>query len=365
MKGMICGRARAVFVLVTLATLSLLVSACGGNGNGGTTSWEDDPIVPGYSIAEINIGDPFSAVKVVHGEPDEHRKDGGYLLAYYQRTRENGQLDDPESWQLVVTCYDNGNGYLDDDDEVGAVEVSAPYGGLTSGGNGLGDKPGDIEDEFGPCPGVTPSQGTLGERLELYSYIERGVEFLTSEKDGVITVIVTAYGGLRQVNEPDDDQDAQGGLFGIFGEDPVVPGQSVAGIHIGDDFAMVKQEYGIPNSSGFTTEGFVCATYTGGYGSWKLNLYLEDKDENDSLGDYDSVVSISVRSPYAGRTAGGVGIGSAEADVLTEFGTPQNESTLTHQGEEMHILEYNSIGIVFAIKTSNTQVEEIDVNVPL
>lgn len=357
-------RSKISISVLALLMLGFLLASCGGEEIE-EASWERDPIVPGYSMAEINIGDPFSAAQSVHGDPDENRREGGYIYAYYGRSVEGGSIDDPGSWHLVVTLYDNGNGYLDADDEVGAIEVSAPYTGRTSGDIGLGSSRGELEEEFGEAESVSETVGPEGERLELYSYQERGVEFLLSGREGVITVIVTAYGGLLPVEESEESEEAEGGLFGDYGSAPIVPGQTAAGIVIGEEFASVKGKFGSPDSSGFTTEGFVYATYTGGYGPWKLNIYLEDRDQGDSLDDYDTVVSVSVRSPYAGKTAGGTGIGSLEAEVLAEFGPAENENTLRHQGEETKILEYNSRGIVFAVNVSNSQVVEIDVNLPL
>ena len=77
------------------------------------------------------------------------------------------------------------------------------------------------------------------------------------------------------------------------------------------------------------------------------------------------MVSISVRFPYAGKTPKGVGIASSSADVLTEFGPPQAQNDVKHQGEELTIMEYNSMGIVFAAKTATGEIVEIDVNLPL
>lgn len=362
MKAKVSRGIGTALTATALAALCASTAACGGGE--ALSSWERDPIVPGYSLAEVNIGDPFSAVQAVHGDPDEHRKDGGYLYAYYGRTREGGAIDDPASWRLVVTLYDGGNGYLDAGDEVGGIEVSPPYYGLTSGGVGMGSTPAEVEGEFGPCASITPSEGAGGEGLRQYSYAERGVEFLLSDRDGVVTVMVTAYGGLRPVEGEGGEEDAQGGLFGIYQAAPIVPGQTIAGINIGDEFRSVKEKYGGPDSSGFTTEGLVFATYTGGYGGWKLSVYLEDKDQNDSLGDFDTVVSISVRLPYAGKTPKGVGIGSPQADVLKEFGPPERQSTLQHLGEETNILEYNTKGIVFATRAPSGDVVEIDVNRP-
>jgi hypothetical protein len=361
------GRANPLAAFPLYAALLLFtvtLAACGGGGED-TSTWEYDPIVPGYSMADVNIADPFSAVQEIHGDPEQKLNDGGYIYAYYGRTREGGKIDDPASWRMVVTLYDDGNGYLDAADEVGSIEVSATYYGLTSGGVGIGSSPGDVEGEFGSCENITETQGPDGGSLQQYSYIQKGIDFLISPRDGVITVIVSAYGGLRPVGDGDGGDDAQGGLFGVYGSAPILPGQTVAGINVGDEFRTVKDKYGGPDSTGFTTEGLVYATYTGGYGPWKLNVYLEDKDNNNSLGDFDTVVSISVRHPYAGKTPKGVGIASSTADALTEFGPPERQSEVMHQGEALTIIEYNSKGIVFAAKAASGEIVEIDVNLPL
>ena len=134
---------------------------------------------------------------------------------------------------------------------------------------------------------------------------------------------------------------------------------------MGDEFQSVEKKFGSPDNTGFTTEGLVYATYTGGYGTWKLNVYMEDKDQNDSLGDFDIVVSISVRLPYEGKTPQGVGIGSPSTAVSTEFGPPERQTVAMYQGEELTIMEYNSQGIVFAANSASGQIVEIDVNRPL
>lgn len=348
-------------LLSLLLILALALSACGRReqDQGG---WLDDPIVPGYSAAEIEMGSSFSAVLEVHGEPEDRRKEGSYLYAYYQRTREGGGIDDPASWLLVVTLYDQGNGYLDPEDEVGAVEVSSPYAGKTSGGVGIGSTAQDVEGEFGPCPVVSTTASPEGGELLVYSYMDRGVEFVLSEEGKVLTVMVTAYGGLRPAEERSGGGEGAEGVFGSHRSDPILPGQSAAGIRIGDEFLIVRELYGDPDVQGSTTEGLVYAAYTGGYGTWKLAVYLEDRDKGDSLDDFDVVVSISLRFPYAGRTPKGVGIGSLQSDVIREFGAPENQNTALHQGEQTTILEYNSKGIVFAVRTASAEVVEIDVN---
>ncbi|MGQ9476019.1 MAG: hypothetical protein ACUVSI_07985 [Actinomycetota bacterium] len=358
------GNVSVAFLFLALAFAALTLSGCrkGGEDRAG---WQGGPIVPGYSAADIEIGSTFSAVLKVHGEPDDHRREGGYIYAYYRRTREGGRIDDPAAWLLVVTLYDQGNGYLDPEDEVGAIEVSAPYEGRTSGGVGIGSAVAEVEGEFGPCPSVsvTPSEGE-GELL-LYSYMDRGVEFLVSPEKGVLTVVVTAYGGLRPFKEKSEGRTAEEGVFGSHRADPIIPGQSAAGITVGSEFRAVKELYGLPDSEGHTTEGLVYATYTWGYGSWKLTVYLEDRDQGKGLDDYDTVVSVCLRHPYAGRTSKGVGIGSSQAEVIKEFGPPERQTTGLHQGEQVTVMEYNAKGIVFAVRTQTGEVMEIDVNRPL
>lgn len=358
------GNVPVALLLLTLALSALALPGC-RKGSEYLAGWQGDPIVPGYSAADIEIGSTFSAVLEVHGEPDDHRREGGYICAYYHRTREGGRIDDPASWLLVVTLYDQGNGYLDPEDEVGAIEVSEPYEGRTSGGVGIGSAVAEVEGEFGPCPSVsiTPSKGE-GELL-LYSYVDRGVEFLVSPEKGVLTVVVTAYRGLRPFKEKSEEGTGEEGVFGSHRADPILPGQSAAGITVGSDFRSVKELYGPPNSEGHTTEGLVYATYTWGYGSWKLTVYLEDRDQGKGLDDYDTVVSICLRHPYAGRTPRGVGIGSSQAEVIKEFGPPERQTTGPHQGEQVTVLEYNTKGIVFAVRAQNGEVMEIDVNRPL
>lgn len=141
-----------------------------------------------------------------------------------------------------------------------------------------------------------------------------------------------------------------------------MPGSSCAGINIGDNFLWVKDLYGLPNLSGSLGEGLVFASYTGGTGSWKLNLYLEDTDGDRKPGDYDVVISVGVRSPYAGKTPKGTGIGSRQGDVSKEFGPPEFEDKRIIGGESINIWQYPKKGIVFAINASSGEVVEIDVN---
>lgn len=358
------GNVSIALLLLTLALSALALPGC-RKGSEDLAGWQGDPIVPGYSAADIEVGSTFSAVLEVHGEPDDHRLEGGYIYAYYHRTREGGIIDDPASWLLVVTLYDQGNGYLDPEDEVGAIEVSEPYEGRTSGGVGIGSAVAEVEGEFGPCPSVSVTPSEEDGELLLYSYVDRGVEFLVSPEKGVLTVVVTAYGGLRPVVEKGEEGAGEEGVFGSHRADPVLPGQSAAGITVGSDFRAVKELYGPPDSEGHTTEGLVYATYTWGYGSWKLTVYLEDRDQGKGLDDYDTVVSICLRHPYAGKTPRGVGIGSTQAEVIKEFGPPERQTTGLHQGEEVTVLEYNTKGIVFAVRTQTGEVMEIDVNRPL
>lgn len=351
----------AVKILAFVGSL-LLAGGCGGGSSLPSRSPEEAPIVPGFSLAQIDIDATFSSVKEIYGEPDEKVFEEGYLHVYYQRLNETVERDYLGAWHMVVILYDNGNGELDGEDRVGQIEVSKPYYGKTNQGNGMGSTSSQLEEEFGPCEYV--SRLDVGGKAFLdYSYARRGIEFvLEEESQQVITVVVTAYGGLRPAtNQGNPYSLSVGEIFPATGNEPIMPGESVAGIRIGDPFFKVKDIYGLPNLTGNTGE-VVYATYTGGTSSWKLNVYLEDTDEDRRPGDYDVVISICVRFPYAGKTSRGVGIGSRMADVQKEFGPPQIQERSILGAEVVLIWQYPDKGIVLAIEESSGKVVEIDVN---
>jgi hypothetical protein len=351
-------------IALALAALIITGAGCGGNDElERRKAPEYAPIVPGYSLARLDLDAPYSSVREVYGDPDEYAYKDGYIYAYYQRINEDAARDDPEAWHLVVVLNDNGNRDLDDQDLVGQIEVSAPYYGTTSGGNGLESTPQELLDEFGQFDGSSVAE-FHGKPYRSYTFSRRGFEFMAAEEDQrVVTLVVTPMGGLKPAQSSGKQYvESSGDVFKATKNEPVVPGSSLAAINVGDNFIWVKDLYGLPNLTGNLGEGLVSATYTGGMGSWKLNVYLEDTDNDKKPSDFDLVISIAVRAPYEGKTPKGVSIGSKKADVTREFGPPEIEEGGSMGGEAALIWQYVSRGIVFAINVTTDEVIEIDVN---
>jgi hypothetical protein len=348
--------------LAALLLLALAAGGCGGDPGRERNAPEYGPVVPGYSLARVDVDVPCSTVRETLGEPDEYEYKNGYVYAYFGRMREDASREDPEAWHYVVVMYDDGDQDLSDGDTVGQIEATDPYYGTTSGKNGLESTPAEMLGEFGEFDGTSTAEYE-GKTYRSYVFTKRGFEFVAEEgADRVVTLVVTPLGGLKPARNPGKTYEVSSGdVFRNTGNEPIVAGASAAGIDIGDNFIWVKDLYGLPNLSGSLGEGLVYATYTGGTGSWKLNIYLEDTDQDERPGDYDVVISIAVRFPYDGRTAKGVGIGSKQADVSKEFGTPEFQQTANMGGEATQLWQYPSKGIVFAINELHG-VQEIDVN---
>lgn len=325
---------------------------------------ESEPLVPGYSAAGINIGADYATVKALYGEPEYTRTQEGYVTIFYQTTGRYEALapgdERPAAWHLVFILYDEPRGGIaDEGDTVVSIEVAEPYLGKTAGGIGLGSDRPALEEEFGP-PDQTAVLATENPDAVITTcfYPGRGVDFLVEEKTGVITAI----GGPKpQVISPDTTCPNPGGIAGPAFSGPVIPGAELAGIPMGAYYQHVKSFYGSPDAQG-SSDGYVTAAYTGGSGNWKLYLYFEDLERDGKLGDYDTVISINVTAPYAGKTAKGNGIGSKQMSVEKEFGAPLLKYSNFRSGREMQVWEYTTKGIVFAFDTATGAVVEIDVN---
>lgn len=354
-------------LLALAALLGAGLLGC-GNTRPAAPGPESDPLVPGYSAAGINIGADYSAVKALYGEPEYTQAQEGYLTIFYQPTGRYDALvpgdERPAAWHLVFILNDEPrDGIADDGDTVASIEVAEPYLGKTAGGVGLGSDRPAMEEEFGP-----PEQATVLETenpdavITTCFYPARGADFLVEENGGVIMVVITARGGLKpQVISPDTTPSNPGGLAGPSFSAPVVPGAQLAGISMGAYYPQVKSLYGSPDAQG-SADGYVTAAYTGGSGNWKLYVYFEDLEKDGKLGDYDTVISINVTAPYTGKTAKGNGIGSKQASVDKEFGTPLLKYSNFRLGTEMQVWEYTTQGIVFAFDAATGAVVEIDVN---
>lgn len=362
------GNPPARLLLPLTALLAVLVAAiffpwgCSGRGQG-HPAWLDDPIVPGYSAALVDIGERYSSIARDHGEPEEVRGEGKLHHLFYGRIDPSSQAG-PATWTLVIVLKDDGDGVLDGEDAVASLEISGDYRGRTPEDLGLGSGQEEIEARLGPPEASSTSLGEEGEELRLLSYPSRGIDFLVSPSRGTITVIVTPPGGLEPIVE-EAQAPAAGDPFGPCSQEPVVPGHSLAGITLGEDLAAVRNRLGEPGNWGSTGEGLLYLAYTQGNGPWRMALYLEDSDGNGKPSAPDRVVSICVREPYSGKTKGGVGIGSPRARVLSEFGRADLEYRSQHLGEETIFMEYHRRGMIFAVNALSGLVVEIDVVRPV
>lgn len=350
------------FALLAILLISAINCSCSG-GSEACPAWKKDPVVPGYSAALLGIGDRLNSVLETHGEPEEVREERRFHHAFYGRLETEGRSG-PAEWSLVVVLRDDGDGTLDGEDLVVSLEVSGDYQGRTPEDLGLGSTGEEIEARLGPCEATSTSLTEEGEELRLLSYPTRGIDFLVSPTKGAVTLIVTPPGGLNPIVE-ESPIPAATDPFGPYGREPVLPGRSMAGITLGEELSSVRQKMGEPGNWGATGEGLLYLAYTQGNGPWKLTLYLEDSDGNSRPSAPDLVVSICVREPYAGRTRGGVGIGSSRSQVLSEFGRAELEYRSPHLGEDTIFLEYPRRGIVFAVNAMTGLVVEIDVVKPL
>ncbi len=97
----------------------------------------------------------------------------------------------------------------------------------------------------------------------------------------------------------------------------IIIGESIDGVRIGDDSATVVQKLGTPSSiiaprfQGWTL-GYDNGTHAG------MGLLIRDIGRSSRMG----VASVTVISPYTGKTSDGIGIGVNQALVLSRLGNP-------------------------------------------
>ncbi|MHB8780215.1 MAG: hypothetical protein ACYC55_02360 [Candidatus Geothermincolia bacterium] len=330
---------------------------------------EYEPIVPGYSIAGVDIGSDYSRLRQAAGEPYDAQQREGYLILFYQPTDRyefTAPADNrPGAWHMVATLYHASDDPEPlDTDKLASLELSAPYYGTTAAGNGLGSTREQIEAEFGTAESasdVIVDEPPL--TITCLSYPTRGVQVLLEPETGALTYVVTEMGGLKPVVIEDEERDRQpqGTVFGEQLAAAILPGAQLSGIGVGMPWQQVKAIFGPPDATGATTEGAVTAAYTGGYGNWKLCVHFEDLEKNRELTDFDPVVAICVTAPYAGTTKRGNGIGSTAASWKKEFGTPDMQQRTSIMGQDAQIWYYLSQGLVVAMETTGMTAIEVDV----
>jgi hypothetical protein len=103
----------------------------------------------------------------------------------------------------------------------------------------------------------------------------------------------------------------------------IVVNEGVDGVRFGDDAARVKQVLGEPTRIGYGDFPGVIFEYADGRLA-TMEIVVYEPTATSS-----GVVSFSVRSPYAGTTSEGVGVGDGRSFVLQKYGQPslhrQNE----------------------------------------
>ncbi len=140
------------------------------------------PIVPGTELAGITMGGYYQQVRSLYGTPDmTGSSSDGYVTAAYTGGAGN--------WKLYVYCEDLDKDHkLSDYDTVISINVTAPYGGKTARGNGIGSKQAAIEKEFGVAP-LKYSNGRLGTEMAVWEYTMRGIAFAFDAAGGTVVEI--------------------------------------------------------------------------------------------------------------------------------------------------------------------------------
>ncbi len=175
------GRGVCFLVADNGGVLAVIITAIGGlqpqvlSSNDGTANPGgvdgpafSGPIVPGKELAGISMGSCYHSVRELYGSPDaQGSSPDGYVTAAY--TGGAGH------WQLYVYFEDlDRDGKLGDYDTVISINVTAPYGGKTAKGTGIGAKRAVVEREFG-APPMKYSNARMGVDRQVWEYPDRGI----------------------------------------------------------------------------------------------------------------------------------------------------------------------------------------------
>lgn len=125
----------------------------------------------------------------------------------------------------------------------------------------------------------------------------------------------------------------------------IVPGESIAGIHLGDSEAVVRERLGVPDSRQVSYSGSVAYHYTDGQYAG-LILRIDPTP--------DGVRYITAQPEYKGKLTNGVGIGSSLEELVSNLGEPTHEI----RGRECPVLcgvEYHFSGgrLTFSLDDKN------------
>jgi hypothetical protein len=133
------------------------------------------------------------------------------------------------------------------------------------------------------------------------------------------------------------------------------PGSSCAGIILGASFSSVVALYGLPDWTEPDEEYWINLFY---YDSLGIGGIVVDSDYDEILDNNESVSSITVYSPYEGKTPWCNGIGSSKSAILAELGladaaeddTDSNGTLEYYDGEQVYFL-YDTTDEVVNIAT--------------
>jgi len=133
------------------------------------------------------------------------------------------------------------------------------------------------------------------------------------------------------------------------------PGSSCAGIILGTSFSSVVSLYGLPNWIEPDEEYWINVFY---YDSLGIGGIVIDSDYDEILDNSEPVSSITVYSPYEGKTPQCNGVGSSKSAIIAELGLadaseddPDSNGTLEYYDSEQVYFLYDTRDEVVNIAT--------------
>lgn len=192
---------------------------------------------------------------------------------------------------------------VDDTDRVLWVAVQGGFTGATSAGVGLGSTRAQVETAYGTADNESALTSPAGTLLQYY---ETGILVALDDQGAARTLTVNrAYGAA-----PDGTIDVRNGRLRFGSTD--IEGQD--GLQTGTDRSRVQNLFGAPDAQGdLRVSGQTLQTWSYGFIGMEF-FFLDGRD---------TVLFMSVHTPYFGQTGGGTGVGSTRN---------QMEAFLTNEG---------------------------------
>lgn len=227
---------------------------------------------------------------------------------------------------------------VDDTDRVLWVAVQGGFSGTTPDGIGLGSTRADVESAWGAPDNASPIVDPAGTLLQ---YFTTGALVALDDQDAVRTITVhraygTAPGGIIDV----DDARLRFGGTDIEGQD---------GLRSGTNRSRVESLFGPPDAQGsLRVSGQDLDTWSYGFIGMEF-FFLDGRD---------TVLFMSVHTPFYGQTPGNTGVGTARADMESflsgagyDGGTPSsgNANFICYGGPQDVGVTYSADGRVTSI----------------